>query len=424
MFKHLFIDEPLEPLKESTESFILNCARKAIGPDYFEPYFKQFGNCGLGKTYELCVKKVIQDTNHGFSVLDIDTKSKIDIGLERGKKRIGIQIKTGKEYKGKFGLARIDENVEEAYEEIGSDSYIEGLKKECVKLKIDICYILYVSTSDGEMYLRKFCRMENGEIIMECDDDYKFKYSQKHTMVSIEQEQFPLVGKRKFEPLIYTPPKKQKLSFRKITVYELIDILSDIAKEFRKFDNFALGENWGDRGLAYEKFIIDELIKRGINAIRLKIGDIADVLIDGIGIIQIKSYYSRTTPNTFKVFCRSSRKNGSTYCIDNEFIDLPEIVVPDSSQIRKADIEDRIKKCLIEHGQKVFYMLEMDSYNELENMYPLSELCPDGSIKHIGSFLRSKQFFKSDGGKNGNQTHFYIKSKGLQKIENWESEFF
>ncbi len=424
MSRLVFIGEqPLESLKESTESFILNCAREAIGEDYFVPYYREFGTCGLGKTYELCLRLVISKNPHGFKIIKTDAKSKIDIVLRRGKKIIGLQVKTGKEYKKTFGLSRIDEIVSDDDKDIGSNSYIKGLEAECKELSIDLCYVLYVSTSDGVMHLRKFCRMENGSLVMESDDEYTFNYSQKHTVVRMDQDRFPLVGKRHFDPLVYKEPVFDKPK-RDTDQFELERLCLEISRNFKKFDKLVLGKNWGDKGFACEKFVIDTLRSKGIDIVRLKVRDISDAYVAGVGLIQIKYYDTKQSQNSMKVFCRSSKKDGDIIEIDCEWLEnVKHHIVPDNTEVRKTDIENRIKSSLIENKQTSFYLLEIDGYRTESSLYHLSDLCEDGTLKHKGSFLR-KNHYNSSGGKNGNQSHFRIKTKNLIKIEDFSKTLF
>jgi len=185
-----------------------------------------------------------------------------------------------------------------------------------------------------------------------------------------------------------------------------------------------LGKDWGDKGFPYEKYLIDGLRIEGVNVVALKVSDAADVFVGGMGNVQIKYNDTKVSKNGYFHLMRSSKKEGYGYTWDDEhFENVKHTVIPDNTESKKIHVEERIKESLSSTSQTKYYLHIGDGYRELENLYHLSDLCEDGTLKHKQSFLR-KGFYTGSGGKNGNQDHFRIKMKGLMEIIDIGDEFF
>lgn len=423
----LFIDDveetKIEPLKESTERYTLNCAKKALGPDAFRKYFAQFGHSGLEKTLELCVRDEIGSNENCIKLMDeFGRKDRLDFGFDRGKLRYGIQLKTSEKYKKWISLSRIDEIQEDEdidednQSSIGSNAYISILEKECIKKSIDVCLLLYICPTVGTMYLRKFCHMEDGKLVMASCDNSSYRYPKKGTSLNINQEDFPLMGKANFDPLVYIPPVFPTV-LRSTTIEEYKKMSNEALEAFQIFNTYSLGFNWGDKGLAWEKFFVDWLKSQGIDAKQLKKNDICDSYVKGIGLIQMKHYDSNHTKTSLQQYCRASSGPSPTWRVCPFF--GTKIMIPvDKSEDRKVTVEGRLKECIINNGggYTKIYIHCASSYNMKNDLYFATELQTDGSLSHKGSFLKDRNYFSSTGGKNGNQTHFTIKYEDLIEV--------
>ena len=251
----LFNEEPVESLKESTERIALTCSQKAMGPDAFGGYFKIFGpKQGLEKAIESCVRNEIGKVK-GITLLDkFISKSKLDFGFKRGKLTYGVQVKTSEKYSKILGLSRIDEHYDENLSKesislIGKETYRRIAEEECLLKGMDVCLLLCIYPRLGKMYWRRLAHMENGKLVMDSTDDTAYTYKPKSTLLKINQELFPLIGTRTFTPLSYEAPVFPKI-LRKIDITEYINLSNEILIEFQKFNDYILGDEWGDKGKA------------------------------------------------------------------------------------------------------------------------------------------------------------------------------
>ena len=179
-----------------------------------------------------------------------------------------------------------------------------------------------------------------------------------------------------------------------------------------------MGDELGDKGKAWEKFLADELRRRGIDARQIHGTDICDIFVAGIGLIQAKHCDTKTRPNTFTHYCRNSKSEEKKIEKCKIFEGVSQHGSIDNSEIRKLDIEKRLKISILANGDghtKV-YLHNASSFNMENKLYIITELGDDGELHHHGTFLKNRNYYRSPGGKNGRQTHFRIKFLGLEEV--------
>ena len=403
---NLFIDDhPIETLKKSIEDIIIKSAGEALGKKYFGVYYDVFGDAsGLGKTYEKCLIYRLNEID-GVSSIGDGSSSMFDGIVTHNDQKSLIQIKTSIDVGKTISLARISKG-NSTKDKI--DIYIEKVRSRMINSNISNFFLLYVSTSDGKMYLYKMAEIENGEFIFHPNKDEYFSHSEKQTPLNFKLEGAKLVRKKKVPGLFTVDVEDEKKPINRLLDFETLqNDLFICSKRFKEIDKGLLGSEWGDKGIAYEKFSIKYLSKKYSNIkMSKKKNSSIDIIFVGLGAVQLKTCSSKKGFDKWIIFGRSSVD------IQSDNVDDNIVYINDKSHHRRNDIKNRISDSLIDSGEKTFHLILVDLCKFTSDVKFLSELAEDLSLSCKGSFLMDDHY-NSDGGETGNQTHFRIKTVGL-----------
>jgi len=412
----VFIGNPpiMAKPKKTVEQIIVDCAGDTLGKKYFGPYYDILGDkSGLGKTYDLCYTYRLREIPGILVHENEDVNSIFDTKFDYGDKTIALQIKTAYEYDKKVALTRISEL---GCSTVKKNVYKNIVKDRMVSENISSFYLCYISTSDGRIFLFLMAEIIDGIFHFYADDDKLYSSSEKQTGLHLNIDGLKLIKYKKV-PGLYTVESDIVRSRKSLKTMSQLKRDCIIASAmFNKLNNLILGIKWGDKGLGFEKFFVDYLMRRYNNiALPKKKTALIDFIIVGVASIQLKTS-STPTRELWPTFGRSSVDDSSVveHTWDHRFFDDP-VPVPfkiDKTGPRGENVNTRLTTDIIDSGEKEYHLLDADLYREKAEVFILSELCEDKTLKHYGSFLK-RGFYRSKGGENGNQTHFRIKMRGL-----------
>lgn len=417
----VFIPKKTSPkLIKPIEDIIADCAGDALGKNYFKIYFDFFGDAsGLGKTYEKTFNYRLKEIP-GLLVIDQDdARSPIDCVFKTNEETVGVQVKTTYEPEKWINLARVSEEEEDGNTDVAFKlgSFKTRLEKYMEKNNVTSFYVAYVTTSDGRIKVYKLAEIKKKKFRFLIDDPSLYSYSKKQTPFYINVSQLiPL--KTKKVPGLFIVEKEKSPKKKLLTEEQFVEEVRICAKKFKEVNSKFLGYNWGDKGLAFESMLLDQLLSKYSN---VKKGQkMIDYIIEGFGNVQLKTQSIKSTKNkAWIVFSRSSVDNISVIDTTDHvrfFDDEPIPVKPkkDLTVPRKEAIERRLQSDIEKSGESLLYLCYVNLYINDVDLYILSEMCEDKTLKHHGTFM-SKDHFKSIGGENGNQSHCYIRMKGLDQ---------
>lgn len=182
----------------------------------------------------------------------------------------------------------------------------------------------------------------------------------------------------------------------------------------REMETFFLGKDFGDKGISFEKFIIDEL---SVAFTGFVVGSASktpfcDIYIPGSISVQVK--YNELT-HTDIVFYNSALvvRPIKTVC---DFYDPPQTIYHvdkvRTKLLRINDVKEKLLGTLTKVNVKKEIMFAMDRETGSLDIFLLAENAKN-TLTTYGTFL-SPEYVISAGGKNGTQRNFNIYREGLQ----------